>query len=169
MISDIHWINDKKIGEKKMGTMARPRGNDWLDDEIKWLKIKEIDCLVSLLEKSEEWELGLQDEEEICKKREIEFINFPIKDVTTPKNEDEFVRLANNLAKQINQNRKVVIHCRMGIGRASVLAAAIMIILGCEGKDVFETISKYRKLKVPDTDEQKEWILSIEDKLKKEK
>jgi hypothetical protein len=31
----------------------------------------------------------------------------------------------------------------------------------------FEIISIYRKLKVPDTEEQKDWILSIEEKLKK--
>ncbi len=165
MISEIYWINDKRIGEKKIGTMARPRGNDWLDDEIKWLKIREIDCLVSLLEKSEEWELGLEEEAEICQKHAVEFINFPIKDVTTPKNEAEFISIAQNLATQINQNRKVVIHCRMGIGRSSILAAAVMMILGCEGKDIFKTISKYRKLNVPDTEEQKYWILSIEDRL----
>ena len=167
MKTDIHWINDKKIGEKKLGTMARPRGNDWLDDEIKWLKIREIDCLVSLLENSEEWELGLQDEEKTCEKWDIEFINFPIKDVHTPKNEKAFIQLAKELANRITDNKKVVIHCRMGIGRASILAAATMINLGFEGKDIFETIGKYRKLKVPDTEEQKDWILSIEEKLKK--
>lgn len=169
MISDIHWINDEKIGEKKIGTMARPRGNDWLYDEIKWLKIREVDCLVSLLEKSEEWELGLQEEKEICEKWEIEFINFPIQDVNTPKDEDNFINLSKALANKIIENKKVVIHCRMGIGRASILAAATMINLGFDAKDIFEIIGKYRKLKVPDTEEQKDWILSIEEKLKKEK
>jgi len=168
MISDIYWINDDKIGEKKIGTMARPRGNDWLEDEIKSLKNRKVDCLVSLLERSEEWDLGLQEEEEICKKWEIEFINFPIKDVTTPKNESDFIRLASKLAELIKQDKRIVIHCRMGIGRSSILAAAIMISLGCEGENIFETISKYRTLKVPDTEEQKDWILSIEDKLNKE-
>jgi protein-tyrosine phosphatase len=167
VISEIHWINEEKIGENRIGTMARPRGNDWLDDEIKWLKIRKIDCLVSLLEQSEQWELGLQNEEEICKKWGIEFINFPIKDVNTPKNEEEFIKLAIKLSNQINENKRVVIHCRMGIGRASILAAAIMINLGLEGSEVFEIISIYRKLKVPDTEEQKDWILSIEEKLKK--
>ena len=57
----------------------------------------------------------------------------------------------------------------MGIGRASILAAAIMINLGFEGKDVFDIIGKYRELKVPDTEEQRDWILSIEENLKKEK
>ena len=87
MISKIHWINEGKIGENKIGTMARPRGNDWLDDEIKWSKNpREVDCLVSLLENSEEWDLYgyLQGEREFCKNWGIEFINFPIKDVNIP-------------------------------------------------------------------------------------
>jgi len=167
VFSKIYWINDERIGEKRIGTMARPRGNDWLDDEIKGLKIKEVDCVVSLLEKSEEFELGLQSEAEICAKWGVEFINFPIQDVTTPKNENEFIQLANKLVDRIKADKKVVIHCRMGIGRSSILAAAVMIKLGCEGKDIFEIISEYRKLEVPDTDEQKKWILSIEEKLKK--
>ena len=58
-----------------------------------------------------------------------------------------------------------MVHCRMGIGRASLLAAGIMIKLGIKGEEVFDKISQYRKLKVPDTDEQKNWILSIENKL----
>ena len=169
MISKIHWINEGGIGGNKIGTMARPRGNDWLDDEIKWLKIREVDCLVSLLENSEEWDLGLQREGEFCKNWGIEFINFPIKDVNIPTNENEFIQLAIELANQIRENKKVVIHCRMGIGRASILAAAIMINLGFEGKDVFDIIGKYRELKVPDTEEQRDWILSVEEKLKKEK
>lgn len=32
--------------------------------------------------------------------------------------------------------------------------------------DIFEIIGHYRNLKVPDTEEQKNWILSIEKKLK---
>ena len=76
--------------------------------------------------------------------------------------------MANDLYSRLKENKKVVIHCRMGIGRSSVLAAALMIKSGYEGKNVFEIISKYRKLEVPDTNEQKKWILSIEEKLKKQ-
>lgn len=167
MISEIYWISEESIGEKRIGTMARPRGNEWLDDEIKWLKFRKVDCLVSLLEKSEEWELGLEAEEGLCEKWGIEFINFPIKDVNIPKNEAEFIKLARLLATKISENKKVVMHCRMGIGRASILAAAVMINLGYDSKGVFKIIGEYRTLKVPDTEEQKNWICSIEEELKR--
>ena len=168
MISEVYWIDEEKVGNKQLGTMARPRGNDWLEDEIKSLKHGNVDVLISLLDSSEEFELGLSDEEELCNKWNIKFISFPIKDVNVPKNDNEFIRLVSKLSTQIKMNTRVVVHCRMGIGRASLLAAGIMIKLGIKGEEVFDKISQYRKLKVPDTDEQKNWILSIENKLSNE-
>ena len=145
--------------------MARPRGNDWLEDEIKWMKIKGVDILVSLLEFSESNKLGLKNEEIICKTQGIEFINFPIRDVQTPNNENDFCELANQLTHKIKGGKSVVIHCRMGIGRASILAAGILLKFGFTATNVFDIISKYRKLKVPDTDEQRKWLISMESKL----
>ena len=46
--SKIYWINETIISENRMGTMARPRGNDWLADEIKGLKIQKVNCLIAL-------------------------------------------------------------------------------------------------------------------------
>ncbi len=169
MISNIYWINEKEIGEKSLGTMARPRGNDWLEDEIKSLKIREVDYLVSLLESAEIWELGLEKEKTLCEEQGIQFINFPIKDINTPNNSNEFIRLAGELANRMQEGKKVVIHCRMGIGRSSMLAAAVMIKLGMKGEDVFDIISKYRKMQVPDTKEQREWVINIEEQLREEK
>lgn len=165
MTTTIFWINEPKIGNNKLGMMARPRGNDWLEDEIAGLKKKKVDCVVSLLEKSEVWELGLQNEALLCKKQGIEYLNFPIKDVSTPDNKNEFIRLAVGLANRIQQNQRLIIHCRMGIGRTSVLTAAIMIKFGYEAKNIFEIIGEYRKLNVPDTQDQKDWLLSIEEKI----
>ncbi len=166
MASNIYWINEKKIGERRLATMARPRGNDWLEDEIKWFKTQGVDHLISLLEDSEIEELKLFDEAKLCEKWNVRFTNFPIKDINTPKNETAFLNLVEKLAQEIKEGGRVVVHCRMGIGRSSVLAAAIMIKLGFEAGSVFDIIGKYRNLKVPDTDEQKEWVLKIEQKLK---
>lgn len=166
MTSNIYWINHPNLKQNSIGTMARPRGGDWLEDEIRWLKIKKVDCLVSLLESSEIWELELQKEKELCEKYDIEFINFPIKDIHIPKEENNFIELAKQLASKIAIKKNVVVHCRMGIGRSSILVASIMICLGFDKNTVFNIIEKYRKLSVPDTKEQKEWILKIGEKLK---
>ncbi|MEM1325755.1 MAG: dual specificity protein phosphatase family protein [Bacteroidota bacterium] len=166
MTSKIYWINTDNNERQLLGTMARPRGNDWLEDEIKGLKYRKVDILVSLLERGEIYDLDLQEEEIFCSQHGIEYINFPIEDVQVPKNEDKFTVLAALLADQIEHNKSVVIHCRMGIGRSSILAAAILIRLGYQGEETFEIISKHRGLAVPDTEEQRNWILSIEKELK---
>lgn len=166
MISPIYWINEAPLGEKQIGTMARPRGNDWLEDEVKGLKMRGVDYLVSLLEKSEEWDLGLQGEEALCTQSGIQFIRFPIADVTTPKNEREFIQLVEQLAQQVLAGKRIVIHCRMGIGRSSLLAASTMIKLGMDETKVFDIIRQYRRMEVPDTQEQRDWVLSLADQLK---
>ena len=166
MYSEIYWINESIIPEKSLGIMARPRGNDWLEDEIKWLKIRDVDYLISLLENSETYELGLNEEESKCSKFEINFVNYQIEDVNVPSNERQFIELVFMLRDQILNKKKVVIHCRMGIGRSSLLAACILISLGMENSTIFDKISKFREVKVPDTQEQIEWVNMISDKLK---
>ena len=162
MISTIYWINEKEVGDKMLGIMPRPRGNDWLEDEIKWLKIREVDCLVSLLESSEIHELELEKEAELCQINNIQFINFPIKDVNVPSEKEYFIKLVGRLNEYLNDSKKIVIHCRMGIGRASVLASAILIKRGINAEDVFKIISTHRELEVPDTEEQRKWVLNLE-------
>jgi protein-tyrosine phosphatase len=165
MTSEIYWLNDDLISKNQLGTMARPRGNDWLEDEIKGLKSRAVDILVSMLEQEEVEELELSEERLLCEKWNLHFINFPILDISVPENEDKFVKLAVFLADEIQQNKKVVVHCRAGIGRSSMLAAAVLIRLGVAGKEVFETISRHRGLSVPDTKQQRNWLLSLENAL----
>ncbi len=165
MTTEIFWINEESMPEKSLGIMPRPRGKDWLEDEIKWMEIKGLNFLVSLLEFGEIEELGLTEEASLCEKYNIDFINFPIQDVSLPRSETDFLSLVETLNSKINDQQKIVIHCRMGIGRSSVLASAILIRRGVPKDLVFELISEFRTLSVPDTEEQKNWILALADKI----
>lgn len=167
MITKIYWINEQEIGDNLLGTMPRPRGNDWLEDEIKSLKTQEVDCLVSLLDSDEIVELGLEDEKNLCVQNGIEFINFPIVDITVPKNEEAYLKLVNQLTSYINDSKKVVIHCRMGIGRSTILAGGVLIKKGINANAVFDIIGKHRTLQVPDTEEQKKWVWGMADRILK--
>ena len=51
------------------------------------------------------------------------------------------------------------VHCRMGIGRSSLLLAALLVRSGTSPEDAFQLISAARGLPVPDTDEQRQWLL----------
>ncbi|MEM6807483.1 MAG: protein-tyrosine phosphatase family protein, partial [Bacteroidota bacterium] len=155
----IYWIDEFDKG--KLGIMPRPRGNEWLEDEIKKLSLRGIHELISLLEKSEASELELEKEAELCTKYEIGFQNFPIKDRSIPDDTTAFLDLVDKISQLLLADKKLVIHCRMGIGRASLLAAGVLAKKGIEPSKVFQLISSYRQMEVPDTEEQIRWFEKI--------
>jgi protein-tyrosine phosphatase len=157
MFTKIYWIHQFD-NAAKLGIMARPRGDDWLADEIANIKKQNVGLLVSLLEKEEIGELGLKQQETICKSTGIEFINFPIADRDIPKTGDKTDWLVDYLIGKVQEGTSVVIHCRMGIGRSSIIAASVLLLAGLKADSIIATISKIRGLKVPDTDKQLKWL-----------
>ena len=152
----IYWTNNLQPGN--LGLMARPRGNDWLPDELQKLKMDGTDILVSLLENSELAELELQEEPTICEALSIRFISFPIKDRSVPTNSRAFITLVEYLDTELEKGNKVVIHCRMGIGRTGMLAAGLLIKRGFDTNSAFKLLSNVRTIDMPDTVEQLEWV-----------
>jgi protein-tyrosine phosphatase len=84
-------------------------------------------AIVSLLDRNEIYELGLENEPELCLKHDIEFIHFPIIDRTVPKQDVVFRDFITRLKGKISSGTSIVIHCRMGIGRASIIASCLML------------------------------------------
>jgi protein-tyrosine phosphatase len=116
---------------------------------------------VSLLEQAEISELGLQDEAALCGARGIDFISLPIPDRGLPASEREVLRLAHSLLDSVQGGRCVAIHCRAGIGRSSLMAASVLICSGMTAEDALTLIREARGLSVPDTDEQRDWVLGL--------
>ena len=78
-----------------------------------------------------------------------------------PNDVSAFIDLALNLSQEIQSSEWVHIHCRAGIGRSGVMASTILYFLGYEPREAMEWISCSRKLEIPDTDEQKMFILNL--------
>lgn len=55
----------------------------------------------------------------------------------------------------------MAIHCRQGIGRAGLIASALLIGQGLGSKESIERVSAARNVPVPETAEQKLWIESF--------
>ena len=157
MFTRIYWIHQFD-NTAKLGIMARPRGDDWLVDEIANLKKQNVRLLISLLEAEEINELRLRQQETVCKGNDIEFINFPIADRDIPKIDDKTDWLIEYLTDKHKAGVSIVIHCRMGIGRSSIIAAAVLLQAGLKADKIITDISKIRGLKVPDTDKQLQWL-----------
>jgi protein-tyrosine phosphatase len=144
-----------------MAIVPRPRGGDWLRVDVEEMKAEGIDVLVSLLKPEEAAELGLADEAGACERVGIEFVSLPVPDRGLPEDAQKFIAVAEDLRARIEAGRSIGIHCRAGIGRSSLLAAAILVLSGSSPGDAWTKITKARGLPVPDTAEQRRWLDSI--------
>jgi hypothetical protein len=68
----IYWIHNFE-NASRLGIMARPRGNEWLEEDILSLKKQGVQTIVSLLDRNEIHELGLEKEAELCLQNGIEY------------------------------------------------------------------------------------------------
>ncbi len=151
-----YWIETG--APTKLAIAPRPRGGDWLETEAKAMRRDGIDILVSLLTPEEEAELGLADEAVVCAEAGIEFRRFSVPDRQTPAATGEFKFFVDSLYQESIKGRAIAAHCRAGIGRSSLLVAAILTRYGLTVEEAFTQISLARGLQVPDTAEQIAWV-----------
>lgn len=140
-----------------LAIMPRPAG-EWLTEEICALRDAGVGVVVSLLTEEEAHELGLQGEEKVCQSCGIQFISHPIPDRGIPQSVSALAMLAEGLQSQMSKGLRVLIHCRAGIGRSSLVAAAVLLREGCAPADAFALISRARRVECPDTAQQADWL-----------
>jgi protein-tyrosine phosphatase len=152
----LYWIKTPAAG--RLAISARPRGGDWLKDEIEGWREQGIDVVVSLLTASENAELELKDEGQFSKARALRFVSFPIEDRNVPKSAAKLQELAAQINSEIQQGKNVAVHCRQGIGRSSLLSAAVLVAAGEDLDKAVTSIRDARGLEVPETTEQRKWL-----------
>jgi hypothetical protein len=69
MHAELHWIDGPWHG--RLAVAARPRGSDWIEDEIAGWHHAGVDVVVSLLTNQESVGLDLEREEEICRTKGV--------------------------------------------------------------------------------------------------
>ena len=149
-----------KIEQGTLSVMAKPVPGEWIEDEFIGLRHLGVDKVVSLLEVQEQREIGLEQEEALCLKNDIEFVSFPIPDRGLP-NTVKAVNFADELYAQICKGKHVVIHCIAGIGRTGIIAGAVLVKSGKIAVEAIALISAARGVQVPDTEEQEDWLKSL--------
>jgi protein-tyrosine phosphatase len=156
MKSDLFWIPGPWPG--RLAVAARPRGGDWLKDEINAWRKAGLNAIVSLLDTNEAKQLNLEQESSVAESNGICFFSFPIPDRGTPASTRETLSLLSTLAAGLDQGQNVAVHCRQGIGRSGLVAASLLVMAGTDAEKAIETVSAARGLTVPDTAEQLQWI-----------
>ncbi|HEX6878896.1 MAG TPA: hypothetical protein VF135_00905 [Terriglobales bacterium] len=147
------------VAPLRLAIVARPRGGDWLCDELSGLRSEGVDVLVSMLTMPEAEELLLQRESEECRAAGIEFVSISIPDRSVPPNKGSFLQDVDSIIDLLRKGHFVGVHCRASIGCSSVLAVSVLIRLGMDGAEAFRIVEAARLRPIPDTEEQKRWVL----------
>ena len=152
------WVEgDEKI---KLAIVLKPRGDDWLKDDLRQIKRDGVQTLASMLEPQEAAWLGLKEERLVAEELGMQFLNYPIQDVHVPSNVATFRRFVADLAYRLRKGEQVGLHCRGSIGRAPLTAACTLIHLGWTAKNAIVAIQAARGFPIPDTEEQLRWIMN---------
>jgi len=142
----------------RLAVAARPRGHDWLSDEVAGWKRAGVTLVVSLLTPDEDTELGLTAEAAECAAAGIEFVNLPIPDRGLPRSRTEFDAVVSRVVGEVNRDGMAVTHCRQSVGRAPLLAVAVLKAFGVPTEDATARVSAARGVRVPEMNEQAEWV-----------
>lgn len=102
-------------------------------------------------------ELKLEREGEAATSQGLVFLSLAIPDRAVPTETAPFRQLVEALHGHLAAGASVAIHCRAGIGRSSVLAAAVLAAGGVPVDEAFSLLSACRGLSVPDTPAQRAW------------
>jgi hypothetical protein len=125
----LHWVDGHWRG--KLALAARPRGGDWLDDELRSWQREGVNIVLSLLTRDEENDLDIADEASTAKAHGMGFLSFPILDRHVPESEPRLSAMLDELDAELAAGRNVV---------------------------AVERLSAARGIQIPETQEQRYWI-----------
>ncbi len=153
----------------KPGNMARPRLGDWLEDELLSVSQQHFEVIVSLLEEEEAAELDLNDESSLSAWHGIQFVRIPISDRGVPALDDATMAALSSLRTLWREGKAILTQCRMGGGRAPMIAACVMVSKKCGSEEAFAKLSAARGIAVPESDEQRLSVQKYVELVRREK
>jgi protein-tyrosine phosphatase len=156
MKSKVYAIDGPWPGQ--LAIVPRPRGGDWLDDEIAEWKKAGLEVVVSALTPDEIESMELVHERATAQRQGVEVLSFPIPDRGTPESFVASKKMFHQLGMLLSEGKYVALHCRQGIGRSALLAAALLTLAGVATEEAWKRVEAGRGCSVPDTAEQKAWV-----------
>jgi protein-tyrosine phosphatase len=149
-----YWV-ESPVG--RIAIAAAPDADNMIQ-EISNMQEEKVEFVLSLLQADEASQIGLANEELILEAAGIEFAQIPIADFGVPENGSEIDSVVLDMARYLETGGSLVVHCRGGIGRSSMVVSAILTHLGVKSNDALRHVEKARGLRVPETTAQREWV-----------
>lgn len=152
----LHWVDGPWPG--KLALAARPRGGEWLEDEITGWQREGVHTVFSLLTPEEERDLDITQEAVAVGAHGMKFLSYPIPDRQVPDSEANLAKALEKLEAELAAGKNVVLHCRQGIGRTGLVAACLLLTKGIDQVTAITRLSAARGTSIPETPEQRHWI-----------
>ena len=132
-------------GKKGKGLYSGNWDRD-LDKDLSEIEQWGAQALVSLIEDHEFDLLGVADFSERVARKNLQWFNLPIVDVSTPDDrfESAWKEVGNRIRGILCRGGKVVLHCRGGLGRTGLLAARILVDFGLEPDQAIKQVRQAR-------------------------
>lgn len=156
MNTPTYWIEGNWPG--RLAVIPRPRGGEWLEDEVRSWRSAAVDVVVSLLTPQEVDEFDLHQEQPLCEALAIKYVSFPVPDRGVPASRQVTWDLVRKLDHGLAEGKVVALHCRAGIGRSSLIAACLLVFSGLDTETAWQRVQAARGCPVPDTPEQRQWV-----------
>jgi protein-tyrosine phosphatase len=156
MSTKLYWIDGPWLG--KLAMAARPRGGDWLEDEMDDWRSAGVNIVLSLLTPEEEEDLNLTLESRTAEEAGLKFLSLPIPDRQVPPSPSQVAPVLDELDADLASGKNAVIHCRQGVGRSGLIAACLLVTRGENPGSAVVELERARGTTVPETAEQRAWI-----------
>ena len=150
----IDWVDHELLKKGNIGLTILPGRKDYsrsVDEDLKQLKAYEVDTVIPLITDDEFSHYGVSDLLEKYEEYEFDVHRLPIMDQLVS-SEEEMNELISLLDNEINNDKKVLLHCVGGLGRSGLVAACYLKYKGLKSDDA---ISAVRKVRGPRTVESK--------------
>jgi protein-tyrosine phosphatase len=146
-------------GKHDRGIYSGDRWERDLDADLTALRnVYEAQTLVCLLENQELIDLGIPDYVARVAAHDLELKRFPIRDACIPENEGALRSLVGRLAAGVRAGRRLVVHCRGGLGRAGTVAGCVLVALGVPPDEALVRLRVRDPSKCPETKEQRDFV-----------
>ncbi len=109
--------------------------------------------------------MKLDQEASLARAHGIRFVSLPIEDRGVPNSLSEASSVVASVNEMLKRGVNVAVHCRQGIGRSGMIAAAVLTTIGISPDAALNRVTQARGLPVPETEQQHGWVMEFENQV----
>ncbi len=133
-----------------------------LDKDIQIIQQWQTDTVITLMEAHEFEELGVPQFVQVMNSQPFEWLHLPIPDMNPPSSDfkDAWMKAGPTIHQKLQRGKRILLHCRGGLGRTGLLAAQILIESGMLATQAIQRVRAARDRTI-ETFGQEEYLLKL--------